>query len=139
MVPGVYKNLPMEAYSRACFKETSLHISIAKVLHSLHSNFLTTFLQKNSIYPAKFPNDLFVTAQTAFHYCTFRFITSHFVHHCTLKQALRMKVVATIHLKMGSEIPPQSPQNYSHEFTQGAVHNVRHARWGGTREGVTVC
>jgi len=46
MVPGVYKNLPMEAYSRACFKETSLHISIAKVLHSLHSNFLTTFLQK---------------------------------------------------------------------------------------------
>jgi len=29
-----------------------------------------------------------VTAQTAFHHCTFRFITAHFVHHCTLKQAL---------------------------------------------------
>jgi len=30
----------------------------------------------------------FVTAQTAFHYCTFRFIIAHFVHHCTLKQAM---------------------------------------------------
>src|SRR6218665_1242152 len=30
----------------------------------------------------------FVTAQTAFHHCTFSFITAHFVHHCTLKQAL---------------------------------------------------
>ena len=25
---------------------------------------------------------------TAFHHCTFSFITAHFVHHCTLKQAL---------------------------------------------------
>ena len=25
---------------------------------------------------------------TAFHHCTFRFITAHFVHHCMLKQAL---------------------------------------------------
>ena len=31
----------------------------------------------------------FITAQTAFHHCTFSFITAHFVHHCTLKQALR--------------------------------------------------
>src|SRR6218665_2211724 len=46
------------------------------------------FYPKISIYPAKFPNDFFVTAQTAFHHCTFRFITAHFVHHCTLKQAL---------------------------------------------------
>src|SRR6218665_2917446 len=30
----------------------------------------------------------FVTAQPAFHHCKFRFITAHFVHHCTLKQAL---------------------------------------------------
>src|SRR6218665_101273 len=29
-----------------------------------------------------------ITAQTAFHQCTFSFITAHFVHHCTLKQAL---------------------------------------------------
>jgi len=40
------------------------------------------------IYPGKFTNDLFVTAQTAFHHSTSRFITAHFVHHCTLKQAL---------------------------------------------------
>src|SRR6218665_3927935 len=30
----------------------------------------------------------FITAQTAFHHCTFSFTTAHFVHHCTLKQAL---------------------------------------------------
>jgi len=30
----------------------------------------------------------FVTAQAAFHHCAFRVITAHFVHHCTLKQAL---------------------------------------------------
>src|SRR6218665_2030838 len=29
-------------------------------------------------------------AQTAFHHCTFSFITAHFVHHCTLKQALAL-------------------------------------------------
>ena len=29
-----------------------------------------------------------VTINTAFHHCTFSFITAHFVHHCTLKQAL---------------------------------------------------
>src|SRR6218665_968120 len=26
--------------------------------------------------------------KTAFHHCTFSFITAHFVHHCMLKQAL---------------------------------------------------
>jgi len=26
-----------------------------------------------------------ITAQTAFHHCTFQVITAHFVHHCTLK------------------------------------------------------
>ena len=73
-------------FGRACFKEnSSLHISIAKAgLHFLNDH----FYQKMSIYPAKFLNDFFVTAQTAFHHCTFRFITAHFVHHCTLKQAL---------------------------------------------------
>jgi len=25
--------------------------------------------------------------KTAFHHCTFSFITAHFMHHCTLKQA----------------------------------------------------
>jgi len=31
-----------------------------------------------------------VTAQTACHHFTFRFTTAHFVHHCTLKQALHL-------------------------------------------------
>ena len=31
---------------------------------------------------------LFITSKTAFHHCTFSFITAHFVHHCTLKHAL---------------------------------------------------
>jgi len=30
----------------------------------------------------------FITAQTAFHHCTFQVFTAHFVHHCKLKQAL---------------------------------------------------
>ena len=66
---------------RACFKKnSSLHISIAKTgLQFLNDH----FYQKILIYPAKFPKDLF-----AFHHCTFRFITAHFVHHCTLNQAL---------------------------------------------------
>src|SRR6218665_4218963 len=28
--------------------------------------------------------------KTEFHYCTLSFITAHFVHHCTLKQALEV-------------------------------------------------
>jgi len=32
----------------------------------------------------------FIAAKTAFHHCTLLFITAHFVHHCTLKQALMM-------------------------------------------------
>ena len=30
----------------------------------------------------------FITTKTAFHHCTFQFITAHFMNHCTLKQAL---------------------------------------------------
>src|SRR6218665_3248049 len=76
----------LKIQSRACFKEnSSRNISIAKAgLQFLND----LFYQKISIYPAKFSNDFFVTAQTAFHHCIFRFITAHFVHHCTLKQAL---------------------------------------------------
>jgi len=29
--------------------------------------------------------------KTAFHHCTFSFIAAHFVHHCTLKQALLIR------------------------------------------------
>ena len=35
-----------------------------------------------------FISSYFITAQTAFHQCTFSFIIARFVHHCTLKQAL---------------------------------------------------
>src|SRR6218665_3639072 len=42
-----------------------------------------------SYFPPRHPLFLyFITAKTAFHNCTFSFITAHFVHHCTLKQAL---------------------------------------------------
>jgi len=66
---------------RACFKENlSLHISIAKAgLQFLKG----PFYQKQFLFIQ--PN---FTPQTAFHHCTFRFITAHFVNHCTLKQAL---------------------------------------------------
>src|SRR6218665_1135163 len=40
--------------------------------------------------PCTFPPcyPLFITAKTAFHHCTFSFITAHFVHHCRLKHAM---------------------------------------------------
>jgi len=63
----------------------ALHISIAKAgLQFLNDLFnkIFQFIQPN------FRMTFFVTAQTAFHHCTFRFITAHFVHRCTLKQAL---------------------------------------------------
>jgi len=34
----------------------------------------------------------FITAQTAFHHCTFAVITAHFVPHRTLKQALNKTI-----------------------------------------------
>jgi len=34
-----------------------------------------------------------ITAKTAFHHCTFQFITPYFVHHCILKQALLEEIV----------------------------------------------
>src|SRR6218665_2600884 len=45
-------------------------------------------LSKQLILHTPFISPSFITAQTAFHHCTFSFITAHFVHHCTLKQAL---------------------------------------------------
>src|SRR6218665_3880391 len=35
---------------------------------------------------------LFITVKTAFHHCTFLFITAHFVHHCTLKHDLESAI-----------------------------------------------
>jgi len=35
-----------------------------------------------------FISSWFFAAKTAFHHCTFSIITAHFMHHCTLKQAL---------------------------------------------------
>src|SRR6218665_506051 len=81
---------------RACFKEnSSLHISIAKAgLQFL--NYL--FNEKILFIQPNFRMTFFVTAQTAFHNCTFRFITAHFVHHCTLKQALPLLTVMFIYV-----------------------------------------
>src|SRR6218665_3119376 len=49
---------------------------------------MTLFTNKFLFIQPNFRMTYFVTAQTAFHHCTFRVITAHFVHHCTLKQAL---------------------------------------------------
>ena len=82
---------------RACSKEnySSPHISNAKVvLQFLNDLFTHKFL---CIQP-NFRITFFVTAQTAFHHCTFRFITGHCVHHCTLKQALLLVLVLLLPL-----------------------------------------
>ena len=75
-----------------------------------------TFSHKISIYPANFSGDFFShshqifywitynclfpchwiirpTTKSAFHHCTFQFITPHFVHHFMLKQALLEEIV----------------------------------------------
>src|SRR6218665_2241839 len=49
---------------------------------------MTFFTKKFLSIQPNFRMTFFVTAQTAFHHCTFRFVTAHCVHHCTLKQAL---------------------------------------------------
>ena len=65
---------------------------------SIHSSkilmtFLGLFLDLFPTVPPRHP--LFITAKTAFHHCTFSFITAHFVHHCTLKHALLVFTVET--------------------------------------------
>ena len=86
-----------------------MHISIAKAgLQFLND----LFYQKIPIYPAKFPNDLFLSVHKqpfinahldsllhiSIHRCTFRFITAHFdsslhisIHHCTFCAPLNAK------------------------------------------------
>ena len=74
-----------------------------KIFHFISRNFLTTFFMISALkyYPnsnviiilhTPFISAYFITAQTAFHKCTFSFITAHFVNHCTLKQALALLV-----------------------------------------------
>ena len=71
---------------RACFKENSwlhnVHILIAKAgLQFLND----LFCQKISIYPAKFPNDLFC-------HCTNSLSSLHIsIHHCTFCASLHVK------------------------------------------------
>src|SRR6218665_3243877 len=54
------------------------------ILFSRFYTLLSTLVTVNT----PFIFSYFFTAQTAFHHCTCSFITAHFVHHCTLKQAL---------------------------------------------------
>jgi len=61
-------------------ENSSLHISIGKAGLQFLNNLLT---QKFLFIQPNFRMTFFVTAQTAFHHCTFRFITAYFVHHCT--------------------------------------------------------
>ena len=64
----------------------------------LDSNFWMTFFTEICLFTqANFRLTFFVTAQTAFYRCTFRFITAHFVHPCTLKQALVCIVAYRLH------------------------------------------
>src|SRR6218665_1962258 len=57
------------------------------MLFSHFFTLLSTLVTFNTTYTPLI-SSYFITAQTAFHHCTFSFITAHFVHHCTLKQAL---------------------------------------------------
>src|SRR6218665_158232 len=60
---------------------TFLHFALCSRNNKYSVNHL--FLLHSSLHKQPF-----ITAQTAFHHCTFSLITAHFVHHCTLKQAL---------------------------------------------------
>src|SRR6218665_2607237 len=65
------------------FPEKCIRLLSSKTFFERESwtKFLNDLYLKKSVYPAKFSNDPFITAQTAFHHCTFQFITAHFVHH----------------------------------------------------------
>src|SRR6218665_2760486 len=72
--------------AQCIFQHASEHV-LRKIHHGL--KFLNDLFTQNFLFIQRnFRMTFFVTAQTAFHHCTFRFITAHFVHHCTLKQAL---------------------------------------------------
>ena len=67
-------------------------------IHTLFSRFCTllcALVTVNTAYTIYF--FLIRKAQTAFPHCTFSFITAHFVHHCTLKQALNWKLKVKYH------------------------------------------
>ena len=58
--------------------------------HSMFCSFPQNSI--SSLDPYTYDNN-YITAQTAFHHCTFQVITAHFVHHCMLKQALRASII----------------------------------------------
>src|SRR6218665_2342913 len=53
-----------------------------------------------------FISSRFITAKAAFHHCTFSFITAHFVHHCTLKQALPLATRPSITSEVSEVVSP---------------------------------
>src|SRR6218665_1091731 len=92
---GAHFLMTILTQTRACLKEnSSLHISMVKAgLQFMKNLFTKTFLFTQPNFRMTF----FVTAQTAFLHCTFRFITARFVHHCTLKQALTQTLTVKGH------------------------------------------
>jgi len=65
-----------------------------------------------------------ITAQTAFHRCTFQVITAHFVHHCTLKQAL-MHVCMYVYGHLYSTLEEPHEGHYAVITTgPGSLHGV---------------
>src|SRR6218665_1290597 len=76
------------------------------ILYKCHTPFIYTLYTLTCCFPLSSPyflvslqlildtpfiSSYFINAQTAFHHCTFSFITAHLVHHCTLKQVLRYR------------------------------------------------
>src|SRR6218665_3237278 len=70
------------------------------------------------------------TAHTSY---TFSFITAHFVHHCTLKQALERCTIR--YLSKGLLFNTASP----HTHSKGPSIKYVTLEGEGVREGVTVC
>jgi len=69
------------------FTLLSTLVTVNNVIERL-SLIINKYIYENTSLHTPFISSYFITAQAAFHHCTFSFITAQFVHHCTLKQAL---------------------------------------------------
>ena len=76
--------------------QSPLMISSLKASHDLFVSHRPQIVVVFILFPTFHPKHLLFLyilvihhCKTPFHHCTFSFITAHFVHHCTLKQAMR--------------------------------------------------